>query len=83
MHEGEQTEVPKGSWTGIIIVILIIALGGAYYLYVKSGAMKELDKRNRELHNQGASPAALFEEFHAMGDVDVTSDVENLDKALK
>ena len=60
--EGENpTTEPKdrGSWTGIIIVIIIIALGGAYFWYVKSGAMKALDERNRELQNQ-ASPANLF-----------------------
>ena len=52
----------KGSWTGVIIVIIVIALGGAYFWYVKSGAMKELDLRNQELQNQ-ASPADLFKEF--------------------
>ncbi len=61
MNEDIATEIPtKGSWTGIIIVTLIIALGGAYYLYVKSGAMQELDKRNNMLRNQGAAPADLF-----------------------
>jgi len=49
----------KGSWTGVIIVIIVIALGGAYFWYVKSGAMKELDLRNQELQNQ-ASPVNLF-----------------------
>lgn len=50
----------KESWTGIIIVVIIIALGGAYFWYVKSGALKELDERNRILEDQRASAVNLF-----------------------
>lgn len=62
MNEDENKKIPaeKESWTGIIIVIIIIALGGAYFWYVKSGAMQELDARNRALERQSASPADLF-----------------------
>lgn len=65
MEEEEATTKrgAKGSWTGVIIVIIVIALGGAYFWYVKSGAMKELDERNKALENQSASPADLFKEF--------------------
>lgn len=61
MQEENPTIPPKdqGSWTGIIIVIIIIALGGAYFWYVKSGAMKALDEHNQALQNQ-ASAVDLF-----------------------
>jgi uncharacterized protein YpmB len=62
MEETPQIEQKeKGSWTGIIIVILIIAIGGAYFWYVKSGAMQALDARNQALKNQGASPSEFFQ----------------------
>jgi hypothetical protein len=62
MQEESQNIPPKdkGSWAGIIIVIIIIALGGAYFWYRESGAMRALDERNKALESQSARPANLF-----------------------
>ncbi|MES2059467.1 MAG: hypothetical protein V4438_00365 [Patescibacteria group bacterium] len=83
MDQDNQAPLQQGSWTGIIIVILIIAIGGAYFWYVKSGAMQQLDQRNKSLKNQGASPAELFTEWNATGNADVSRDVNSIDAALK
>ena len=77
------TAIEKGSWTGIIIVVIIIALGGAYFWYVQSGALQKLDTRNKALRNQTASPADLFAEFNATGNADVSKDIKKIDTTLK
>ncbi len=72
-----------GSALAIIIIVLIIALGGLYFLYKKGSTVTQTNTvKNEQASANNAEDAALFNELQAAGNADVSADLTNLDQAV-
>ncbi len=77
-----QPSAPKqGSYRAVIIVILIIALGGAYFWYSRSNIGAKAEKQTKNYETM--SDEELQRELDASGEVDISADMRGFDEEYK
>ncbi len=71
----------KGSALAIVIVILIIALGGAYFWYGRTAKVPVMknDIKTRPL----VSSKTLQNELNTAGNIDISTEIDGLDQVYK
>ena len=77
------TPAPKqgnGSSLAIIIILLIIALGGAYFWYYRNAGLNSANSPSPAKESVADDSATLDNELNAAGNVDLSADMNNLDK---
>lgn len=71
----------QGSYLAVIIVILIIALGGAYFWYAR--AHREPVKQNIPPNAEVMTDEELQRELEATGNIDISADMKSFDEVYK
>lgn len=79
----EQSTAPKsGSSLAIIIIILIVALGGLYFWYSRATKTPVMVKKDMKAQAP-VSTISLQKDLDAVGDIDITAEMKELDQVYK